>query len=266
MFKSNRARHRAVKSSNFNAITVGRSAAVLTAASGIVLTAGMPAQAYAGSIDSESYTAPASQTEVAPAAAKAATSAQTHTVLPGDTLANIAAQYGVSLDDVFAANGLDASSIIYPGDSIKLSGGAAAAAPAAKAAQSDTSSFSVSAASVNIKPVSASSSSIASLAKSMVGSPYVWGGTSTSGWDCSGFTKWVYAQHGISLPRVTTDQAAALTPTGNPQPGDLVLQNGGSHIGIYLGGGQMVSALNPADGTQIHSVNAMPVDGYYTAR
>lgn len=270
MFKSNRARHRAVKSSPFNAISVGRSAAVLTAASGIVLTAGMPAQAYAGSIESDSYTAPAAQTEAAPAAAAASTSAKAHTVLPGDTLANIAAQYGVSLDDVFAANGLNASSIIYPGDSIKLSGTAQAApaAPAVQAAQSAASAtdFSVSTASVNIKPASASSSSIASLAKSMVGSPYVWGGTSTSGWDCSGFTQWVYAQNGINLPRVTTDQAAALTPTSNPQPGDLVLQNGGSHIGIYLGGGQMVSALNPADGTQIHSVGAMPVTGYYTAR
>jgi cell wall-associated NlpC family hydrolase len=266
LFKSNRARHRAVKSSPFTAVTVGRSAAVLTAASGLVLTAGLPAQAYAGSIESDSYTAPAAQTEAAPAAAEVSTaaSAKTHTVLPGDTLANIAAQYGVSLDDVFAANGLDASSIIYPGDSVKLSG----TAPAAPAAQSDASAagFSVSTASVNIKPASASSSSIASLAKSMVGSPYVWGGTSTSGWDCSGFTQWVYAQNGINLPRVTTDQAAALTPTSNPQPGDLVLQNGGSHIGIYLGGGQMVSALNPADGTQIHSVSAMAVSGYYTAR
>jgi cell wall-associated NlpC family hydrolase len=269
LFKSNRARHRAVKSSPITAGTIGRSAAVLTAASGLVLTAGLPAQAYAGNIETESYTAPAAQTAAAPAAAEApaAASAKTHTVLPGDTLGNIAAQYGVSLDDVFAANGLNAGSIIYPGDSIKLSG-TAQAAPAAAAAQSDAtgSGFSVSTASVSIKPASAAGSGIVGLAKSMVGTPYVWGGTSTSGWDCSGFVQWVYAQHGISLPRVTTDQAAALTPTSNPQPGDLVLQNGGSHIGIYLGGGQMVSALNPSEGTKIHPTSWMPVDGYYTAR
>jgi cell wall-associated NlpC family hydrolase len=274
LFKNNRARHRAtpVKSSPFSAATLGRGAAVITAASGLVLTAGLPANAYAGSIEDNSYTAPAAQTEAAPAkaaAAPASSSAKTHTVLPGDTLANIAAQYGVSLSDVFAANGLDAGSTIYPGDTIKLSGTAqapAAAAGASGAAGAGAKGFSVNAASVNIKPLSATGSSIASIAKSMVGSPYVWGGTSTSGWDCSGFTQWVYAKAGISLPRVTTAQAAALRPTSNPQPGDLVLQNGGSHIGIYLGGGQMISALNPSDGTQIHSVNAMPVAGYYTAR
>jgi cell wall-associated NlpC family hydrolase len=275
LFKSNRARHRATnaKSSLFNAVTVGRGAAVITAASGLVLTAGLPANAYAGSIEDNSYTAPAAQTEAAPAAAAAApasSSTKTHTVLPGDTLANIAAQYGASLSDVFAANGLDAGSIIYPGDTIKLSGTAQApesnSGAAASAAGAGSKGFSVSTASTNIKPLSAASSSIASMAKSMVGTPYVWGGTSTSGWDCSGFTQWVYAKAGINLPRVTTAQAAALKPTSNPQPGDLVLQNGGSHIGIYLGGGQMVSALNPNDGTQIHSVNAMPVAGYYTAR
>jgi cell wall-associated NlpC family hydrolase len=98
----------------------------------------------------------------------------------------------------------------------------------------------------------------------MIGTPYVWGGTSTSGWDCSGFVQWVYAQHGIDLPRVTTAQAAALTPTSNPKPGDLVLQNGGSHIGIYLGDGQMISALNPGEGTKVHPTSWMPVDGYFT--
>ncbi|BBE23054.1 hypothetical protein MN0502_19370 [Arthrobacter sp. MN05-02] len=97
-----------------------------------------------------------------------------------------------------------------------------------------------------------------------VGSGYVFGGTSFGGWDCSGFVQWVYAQNGISLPRTTWSQFAALTPTSNPQPGDLVSQNGGSHVGIYLGNGQMVSALNPSQGTLVHSVNAMSVDGYYT--
>jgi peptidoglycan DL-endopeptidase CwlO len=49
------------------------------------------------------------------------------------------------------------------------------------------------------------------------------------------------------------------------KPGDLVSQNGGSHIGIYLGGGKMVSALNPGDGTLVHPTSWMSVDGYYTA-
>ncbi|WP_370448249.1 transglycosylase family protein [Kocuria sp. CPCC 104605] len=97
-----------------------------------------------------------------------------------------------------------------------------------------------------------------------LGGNYVWGGTDFKNWDCSGFTQWVYAQHGIQIPRVTWDQFAAATPTANPQPGDLVSQNNGSHVGIYLGDGLMISALNPQQGTMIHAVNAMQVDGFYT--
>ncbi|WP_298591370.1 C40 family peptidase [uncultured Kocuria sp.] len=98
------------------------------------------------------------------------------------------------------------------------------------------------------------------------GTGYVWGGTAFGAWDCSGFTKWAYAQNGIELPRTSFQQIAAATPTTNPQPGDLVSQNGGAHIGIYIGGGKMISAMNPIQGTFVHSVNAMPLDGYYTYR
>ncbi|WP_407656948.1 transglycosylase family protein [Kocuria soli] len=110
----------------------------------------------------------------------------------------------------------------------------------------------------------ASGDAIVSTALQGLGGSYVWGGTDFMSWDCSGFTQWVYAQHGIQIPRVTWDQFAAATPTSNPQPGDLVSQNNGSHVGIYLGDGQMISALNPQQGTIIHSVDAMQVDGFYT--
>ncbi|MGX5359058.1 C40 family peptidase [Kocuria sp. KH4] len=109
-------------------------------------------------------------------------------------------------------------------------------------------------------------SGIVGTAMQGAGTGYVWGGTAFGAWDCSGFTKWVYAQNGIELPRTSFQQIAAATPTTNPQPGDLVSQNGGNHIGIYIGGGKMISALNPTQGTFVHSVNAMPVDGYYTYR
>lgn len=97
-----------------------------------------------------------------------------------------------------------------------------------------------------------------------LGGNYVWGGTGFKNWDCSGFTQWVYAQHGIQIPRVTWDQFAAATPTATPRPGDLVSQNNGSHVGIYLGDGLMISALNPQQGTMVHPVDAMQVDGFYT--
>ena len=111
-----------------------------------------------------------------------------------------------------------------------------------------------------------SASGVVATAYQGIGGAYVWGGTSFKAWDCSGFTQWVFAQHGINLPRVTWSQIAAATPTATPQPGDLVSQNGGNHVGVYIGNGQMISALNPQQGTMVHSVNAMALDGYYTFR
>ncbi|WP_245851103.1 C40 family peptidase [Brachybacterium vulturis] len=93
-------------------------------------------------------------------------------------------------------------------------------------------------------PAAGKGSSILATARSGVGTPYVYGGTSTSGWDCSGFVQWVYGQHGINLPRGAAGQAAAGTviPRSQAQPGDLVYKPG--HIGIYAGGNQFVDAGN----------------------
>lgn len=90
-----------------------------------------------------------------------------------------------------------------------------------------------------------------------LGHHYVWGGTSFEhGWDCSGFVQWAYAQAGVALPR--TEQWMPMVQTNNPQPGDIVVQNPDgpnhwSHIGIYIGNGKMISALNPSVGTFIHA-------------
>ncbi|MHC5559798.1 C40 family peptidase [Kocuria sp. U4B] len=142
---------------------------------------------------------------------------------------------------------------------------APASTPQAPAAQQSASTSSLSTQSVSTQSLSSASGLVGTAMKG-IGSGYVYGGTAFGAWDCSGFTKWVYAQQGINLPRTTWAQFAAGTPTATPQPGDLVSQNGGAHVGIYLGGGKMISALNPSQGTQIHSVNAMALDGYYTFR
>ncbi|WP_181034204.1 C40 family peptidase [Arthrobacter sp. GMC3] len=90
-----------------------------------------------------------------------------------------------------------------------------------------------------------------------LGHKYVWGGTSFStGWDCSGFVQWAYAQAGVGLPR--TEQWRPMVETKNPQPGDLVAQNPDgpnhwAHVGIYIGNGLMISALNPSVGTILHA-------------
>ncbi|MGY5318129.1 C40 family peptidase [Neomicrococcus lactis] len=130
------------------------------------------------------------------------------------------------------------------------------------------------AASTSIKSVAPASSSvntaslsgIAATASRYSGVPYVWGGASPSGWDCSGFVQWVYKQHGINLVRGTSAlrSSGQFVRTGNPKPGDLVFQNGGGHVGIYLGNGMMIGAQNPTVDTMIHSVSRNPLYGYYT--
>lgn len=104
-------------------------------------------------------------------------------------------------------------------------------------------------------------------AKSGIGGSYVWGGKSFKAWDCSGFVSYVAAQSGVQLDSYTYSMKDQLTPTSAPQPGDIVFTNNYAHVGIYLGDGQMVSALNPSQGTIITSVDGggmMPVDGYYS--
>ncbi|GGJ53035.1 C40 family peptidase [Glutamicibacter ardleyensis] len=107
---------------------------------------------------------------------------------------------------------------------------------------------------------------IAGTAAKYSGVPYVWGGNTPSGWDCSGFIKYVYAQHGINIARGTSAilGSGQFKRTSSPKPGDLVFQNGGGHVGIYLGGGQMIGAQNPTVDTMIHSVTRNPLYGYYT--
>ena len=111
----------------------------------------------------------------------------------------------------------------------------------------------------------ASRDAIVATAMSGLGGSYVWGGKSYGAWDCSGFTSWVFAQHGIKLTAFTYAMKNELRPTSNPQPGDIVFQNGYSHVGIYLGDGKMISALNPTNGTLVPPTSWMSVDGYYTA-
>lgn len=88
------------------------------------------------------------------------------------------------------------------------------------------------------------------------GVPYVWGGTSPSGFDCSGFVQYVYRNAaGIELPRDTYGQIGAGSRVSQDQlqPGDLVFPDAG-HVGIYIGGGQMIHASKPGDVVKISSV------------
>lgn len=102
-------------------------------------------------------------------------------------------------------------------------------------------------------------------AKQFVGYPYVYGGNSlTNGTDCSGFTKLIYAQYGIDLPRVAYDQSFVgyEVPIAQIQIGDLVLSGYGGkthHVAIYIGNGQIVHALNSNVGIVITDLYIMPI-------
>ncbi|KRN81326.1 NlpC P60 [Ligilactobacillus acidipiscis] len=93
-------------------------------------------------------------------------------------------------------------------------------------------------------------SSVVGYAQSFTGSSYVYGGTTPSGFDCSGFVQYVYSKYGKSLPRTSQAQASAGTriSTSQARPGDLIITNGGGHVGIATGNGNFISAENPRDG------------------
>ena len=93
-----------------------------------------------------------------------------------------------------------------------------------------------------------------------IGNPYVWGGTSlTDGADCSGFVQSVYAHFGISLPRTTYDMVNSGYAVSYEEalPGDLILYDG--HVGLYMGDGNIVNAMNEADGIGICSATYAPI-------
>lgn len=110
------------------------------------------------------------------------------------------------------------------------------------------------------------SGNVTSVALSVAaGKSYVYGANSASAVDCSSFAQQVLAAMGKSIPRTTYAQAAVGTQVSAPQPGDLVFFNNYSHVGVYIGGGQMVDALNPSEGIGQRSVSYVSghVDGYY---
>ncbi|MCI6966999.1 NlpC/P60 family protein [bacterium] len=102
---------------------------------------------------------------------------------------------------------------------------------------------------------------ILSTAKSCLGLAYRTGGTSPqTGFDCSGFTQYVFAEAGISIPRVSRDQAKAgiAVPYSQMRPGDLVCFNSPvSHVGIYLGSGKFIHSPKPGDVVKITELKYM---------
>lgn len=95
-----------------------------------------------------------------------------------------------------------------------------------------------------------------------LGLPYVWGANGPSGFDCSGLMQWAYAQAGVSLPRTSQAQryAGRMVPLAQARPGDLVAYRAdASHIGMYVGNGQVIHAPYPGAPVRYDPVGMMPV-------
>jgi cell wall-associated NlpC family hydrolase len=108
---------------------------------------------------------------------------------------------------------------------------------------------------------------VAQFSQRFIGTPYVWGGQSPRGFDCSGFVKYSYQHFGVSLNRSSYEQfnQGSAVSRGNLMPGDLVFFDtdggGASHVGIYLGGGQFINAAGSS--VRIDSLSAGYWNGHY---
>ncbi|MCU1648066.1 MAG: lytE [Nocardia sp.] len=102
-------------------------------------------------------------------------------------------------------------------------------------------------------------------ARTKVGADYSWGATGPYSFDCSGLVQWAYQQAGVELPRTSFEQSNVGAPVAYEelQPGDIVVTNGGGHVGIYAGDGKLLNAVQ--DGTPV-SYTTLYSDDVVTSR
>lgn len=205
--------------------------------------------------------------------------ATSHTVKHGETLMDIAAMYDTTPLELSVANNIDFSSELKPGQKlliVKLSdeeilnGIASDKSSKKKPAKSKTAkkTSSKTAKKTANKDSGKGNKSIVSFAMGLKNSPYVSGGTSRGGFDCSGFTYYVYKHFGKTIPRTSAGQfrGGKAVSKNNLQKGDIVCfhthRSGCSHVGIYIGNGKFIHASTPKTGVIVSELNGV----YYGPR
>ncbi len=180
-------------------------------------------------------------------------SEQTYKVVSGDSLSRIGARVGATVNDLKKWNSLT-SDLILVGQVLNINA-KAGAATVAKAEEKAV-------AKAEVKPnttASVKEDPVIEIAKSMLGIKYVWGGSTRSGFDCSGFIYYAFNQSGEKISRLSTDGYFNRSYYVNkPEPGDLIFfentyKKGISHMGIYLGNGQFIHASST--GVEISNVS-----------
>jgi LysM repeat protein len=171
-----------------------------------------------------------------------------YTIKNGDTLGGISLQFKMTVQKLKEINGLN-SDKIYVGQKLKVSGEAAVVTPP-----------------VVVEPVGEFATDFINVAKSVMGTPYVWGGSSLNGFDCSGFIYYVANKAGYKIGRYSAEGYYSRTYyVDQPKPGDLVFfentyKKGISHLGIYLGNNEFLHA-DEKRGVSIANLS----NPYYTA-
>lgn len=191
-------------------------------------------------------------------------------VQPGDTIPAIARRFGVTVEDIFAANRLPTTHRIFVGDYLLIERAAAVRTLTASPATAvGTQPGPGPAIAVRAQPSPGRATAIVSIATQNRGAPYLYAGTTPDGFDCSGFVYFVFTSAGSSISRDIWEQYQAGSHPGRSQlqPGDLVFfentyVDGLSHNGIYLGNGRFIHAVDEDTGVAVSSLT----DDYWATR
>nr|WP_245301508.1 peptidoglycan endopeptidase [Virgibacillus natechei] len=186
-------------------------------------------------------------------------SSTVYTVKSGDTLSQIGAEHGVSVANLRNWNNLS-SDLITIGQKLNINGSSGSGSGSNSGSSGSGNSSGGGSNESPSADVDYNVDQLISAAKAQMGTPYVWGGSTTNGFDCSGFIHYAYNQAGMDITRTNTQGYYDRSyDVSNPQVGDLVFFEGTykagiSHMGIYLGGGDFIHA-GSSTGVTIANVN-----------